>query len=570
MGKGLHSIICLLLALAISAKGQGAAPASTAPTPAATRPAEKPAATQPATTRPAEKPAATIDSLLHSFDSQNARGQRGTSGAILDILTCEGFIDEPVCIPAQAKPDSVRALTWYWAGEWYYDLQDYQRAMHYGQKAMKLCRKAGDPLLEADCANLLSIICFRQADYPQALQYARRTLEIGREHNDISRISYALNTLAGICLASRQSAEGEQYILEAIRLCEQSGDSVKLAVRCGMASEIYLNLGRNALSLEYSQRAYDIDSALGRADKAAIRLSQMAAAYLASGETLQAQACLEKAIPVLQASGNLQSLAISCNLMGEICLAQADMTLAAEYFGQALDIFSQKGDAYGQSKARLGLSKALMDADPAESARQLMLYSSVRDSLYDSEMNRGLNEMNARYRSDALQADRDLYRRRTIGLVVLLALLLAGGAVFAFVRIRRRGSLPPAPAPASEPAPAAQLQTLPATKDEAFMEVLEGHIKDAMLTGKVDFEDIASKMCISRTHLNRKVKAITGGTTSELVQSIRIYTAKNLLLTTDLPVWDVAHRCGIDDPTYFSTLFKKATGKTPVQFRNEK
>ena len=78
MGKGLHSIICLLLALAISAKGQCAAPASTAPTPAAT---------QPATTRPAEKPAATIDSLLHSFDSQNARGQRGTSGAILDILT---------------------------------------------------------------------------------------------------------------------------------------------------------------------------------------------------------------------------------------------------------------------------------------------------------------------------------------------------------------------------------------------------------------------------------------------------------------------------------------------------
>ena len=136
MGKGLHSIICLLLALAISAKGQGAAPASTAPTPAAT---------QPATTQPAEPTPAAIDSLLQAFDSQSAHQQRGTSGAILDILTREGFIDEPVCIPAQAKPDSVRALTWYWAGEWYYDLQDYQRAMHYGQKAMKLCSKPTAP-----------------------------------------------------------------------------------------------------------------------------------------------------------------------------------------------------------------------------------------------------------------------------------------------------------------------------------------------------------------------------------------------------------------------------------------
>ena len=75
-------------------------------------------------------------------------------------------------------------------------------------------------------------------------------------------------------------------------------------------------------------------------------------------------------------------------------------------------------------------------------------------------------------------------------------------------------------------------------------------------------------MCISRTHLNRKVKSITGVTTTDLVLNIRISTAKELLLGTSLPVWEVAHKCGIDDPTYFSTLFKKAVGKTPVQFRN--
>lgn len=90
-----------------------------------------------------------------------------------------------------------------------------------------------------------------------------------------------------------------------------------------------------------------------------------------------------------------------------------------------------------------------------------------------------------------------------------------------------------------------------------------------MKSGKVDLEDIASKMCISRTHLNRKVKSITGKTTSEFVLGIRISTAKELLLTTGLPVWEVSARCGIEDPTYFSTLFKKSIGKTPAQFRNE-
>ena len=91
-----------------------------------------------------------------------------------------------------------------------------------------------------------------------------------------------------------------------------------------------------------------------------------------------------------------------------------------------------------------------------------------------------------------------------------------------------------------------------------------------MDSGKVDFEEIASRMCISRTHLNRKVKSITGGTTSDLVLSYRIAKAKELLLSTDLPIWEVAEQCGISDPAYFSTLFKKAVGKSPVQLRKER
>ena len=106
-------------------------------------------------------------------------------------------------------------------------------------------------------------------------------------------------------------------------------------------------------------------------------------------------------------------------------------------------------------------------------------------------------------------------------------------------------------------------------EDAEFMASLESCIRESMVTGKVDFEEIASKMCISRTHLNRKVKSITGGTTSDLVLNIRISTAKELLRSTSLPVWEIAEKCGINDPAYFSTLFKKAVGKSPGQYRSE-
>ena len=565
-----------------------------------------------------------VDSLLLAFDSQKGEDSRRTASLFFELLEQEEFSDGKIEIPAESR--SLKALTWYWAGEWYFDCQDYDRSMEYSLKAMNLSKTHPDPLLEADCANVLSILHFRRSDYPKAMEYAERMLEIAREQEDISRISTSLNTLAGICLASRQPAQGEAYILEAIHLCEQGKDSLKLAIRCGMAAEIYHSMGENRKSLEYSQRAYALDSLSGRTDKAAIRLAQMAEACYALGDHTKAKACLEEAMPVLKEAGNLQSWAISANLYGEILLESGETSEAETYFREALKIFSLRRDRYNESRSRHGLSKSLLESDPAESARQMQIYSSLRDSLYDSEMNMGLNEMHARFQNGRLQSERDSYKRSLILLSALLVLIALATASYIFIRRRRlinkaetsAGSPSSAGSPASdsdnagrqEQSPQAE-QSKQSTQDEPgedsrqcepgeksiqreqgeeirqceqseesrqceqseeseFIENLGALIREAMDSGKVDFEDIASRMCISRTHLNRKVKSITGGTTSDLVLSYRIAKAKELLLSTDLPVWEVAEQCGISDPAYFSTLFKKAVGKSPGQLRKER
>ena len=417
-----------------------------------------------------------------------------------------------------------------------------------------------------------------------------------------------------------------------------------------MAAEIYHSMGENRKSLEYSQRAYALDSLSGRTDKAAIRLAQMAEACYALGDHTKAKACLEKAMPVLKDAGNLQSWAISANLYGEILLESGETSEAETYFREALKIFSLRRDRYNESRSRHGLSKSLLESDPAESARQMQIYSSLRDSLYDSEMNMGLNEMHARFQNGRLQSERDSYRRSLILLSALLVLIALATASYIFIRRRRlmntaetsAGSPASDCSPVSACSPASDSdntgrqeqgtqaeqggqgpqaeqrgqspqaeQSEQSTQDEPgedsrqcepgeksiqceqgegsrqceqseesgqceqgeeseFIENLGALIREAMDSGKVDFEEIASRMCISRTHLNRKVKSITGGTTSDLVLSYRIAKAKELLLTTDLPVWEVAEQCGISDPAYFSTLFKKAVGKSPGQLRKER
>ncbi|MGM9766088.1 MAG: response regulator [Candidatus Cryptobacteroides sp.] len=93
-------------------------------------------------------------------------------------------------------------------------------------------------------------------------------------------------------------------------------------------------------------------------------------------------------------------------------------------------------------------------------------------------------------------------------------------------------------------------------------------VNEAIVNGELDFTKIASDMCITRTQLNRKIKAITGYTTTEYVLQIRISKAKVLLEKSNMRVGDVAQSCGFEDVAYFSSVFKKTTGVTPTKWKN--
>ena len=106
-------------------------------------------------------------------------------------------------------------------------------------------------------------------------------------------------------------------------------------------------------------------------------------------------------------------------------------------------------------------------------------------------------------------------------------------------------------------------------RDKAFVDKFVSVVHKYMEKGKLDYDQIASEMSVGRAQLNRKLKAITGLTTKDYILQLRISHAKNLLLDTGLTVSEIAYRCGMDDPNYFSTLFRKATGMTPLAFRSQ-
>ena len=60
-----------------------------------------------------------------------------------------------------------------------------------------------------------------------------------------------------------------------------------------------------------------------------------------------------------------------------------------------------------------------------------------------------------------------------------------------------------------------------------------------------------------------------GVTFKNYVIGKRIDVAKNLLTTTDLPINTISDSVGYSNYSYFTRIFKKITGSTPMDFRNQ-
>ncbi len=79
--------------------------------------------------------------------------------------------------------------------------------------------------------------------------------------------------------------------------------------------------------------------------------------------------------------------------------------------------------------------------------------------------------------------------------------------------------------------------------------------------------EYAGLLNISVAYLNESVKENTGFSASHLIQEEIFLEAKRLLHHTRLNAREIAFRLGYQDPTYFSRLFRKFTGYTPLAFR---
>jgi len=97
-----------------------------------------------------------------------------------------------------------------------------------------------------------------------------------------------------------------------------------------------------------------------------------------------------------------------------------------------------------------------------------------------------------------------------------------------------------------------------------FLRILEENFRRPL-----GVEFYAEKLFMTSRNLNLICHNILQQSVSEIIETRKLIEAKNLLISTDKAISEISYEIGYNEKSYFTNVFRKKSGQTPSEFRDE-
>jgi signal transduction histidine kinase/DNA-binding response OmpR family regulator/cellobiose-specific phosphotransferase system component IIB len=101
--------------------------------------------------------------------------------------------------------------------------------------------------------------------------------------------------------------------------------------------------------------------------------------------------------------------------------------------------------------------------------------------------------------------------------------------------------------------------------DTTFLKKCSAAIDDHLTDSEYGVEQLAVEIGLSRVHVYRKIKHLTGLSVSEFIRNIKLKKAAVLLSESGKSVTEIAYETGFSSPAYFAKCFKDLYQMSPVE-----
>ncbi|MCY1721559.1 substrate-binding domain-containing protein [Prolixibacteraceae bacterium Z1-6] len=102
--------------------------------------------------------------------------------------------------------------------------------------------------------------------------------------------------------------------------------------------------------------------------------------------------------------------------------------------------------------------------------------------------------------------------------------------------------------------------------DRKFLNKVSNIVEQHLDKEELSVEELSQLIGLSRVHVYRKIKKLTGMSVSEFVRSVKLKQSLNLIKTSGKSISEIAYEVGFSSPSYFTRCFKKQFGISPSEF----
>jgi CHAT domain-containing protein/tetratricopeptide (TPR) repeat protein len=189
----------------------------------------------------------------------------------------------------------------------------------------------------------------RLGQYDKAVQFYERALRLARSQKDDSIAGSILNNLAGIYRSQGNFSKALEFYQLSLQTLRSLGDQRRVALTENNLGDIYNAIGQYAAALAFYERALQVIQNLGDRRMESVILSNIAIVHDNRGAYSQALALFERALAIQRSLSDLRAEGITLSNIGAVYDKQKQNREALEAYGKALEIMRQVGDRSGEA-----------------------------------------------------------------------------------------------------------------------------------------------------------------------------------------------------------------------------
>ena len=287
----------------------------------------------------------------------------------------------------------------------FYNKGDYDKAINYYSRSLKIREEIGDKKGIAATLNNFGIVYQDMGDNARAIEYYTLSLKTNEEIGDKNGESNTLSNIGRIYLEQHDTSKAIYYQTRSLKIREAIGDKRGMAIAYNNLASIYSGQNNKTKALEYYNHSLKISEEISDKNNKAQALVNIGFIYKKEEDNLKALDYLGRSLKIFEEIGNKKWVAFSLINIGDIYLKNKEIEKAVEFYKKALNISLGVGLVSITKDASQALSISYKTTGNYKDALKMHeLYIMMRDSVLSENSQKEIIKQEIKYTFDKQKA----------------------------------------------------------------------------------------------------------------------------------------------------------------------